>query len=59
MLEDANNELRTEFDKYRMVDGDQESLAQGEYDVEALFDKDVLDLARKEQLNQISFIFMI
>ena len=53
LLEEANEELKTELDKYRMVDGDQESLNKSEYDIEALFDKDVLDLARKEQLNQI------
>jgi hypothetical protein len=53
LLEEANEELKTELDKYRMVDGDQESFNKDEYDVEALFDKDVLDLARKEQLNQI------
>lgn len=53
LLQEANEELKTELDKYRMVDGDQESFNKNEYDVEALFDKDVLDLARKEQLNQI------
>ena len=52
LLEYANNEMIQVLDQYRMVDGDQESLA-GEYDVEALFDKEVLDLARKEHLNQI------
>lgn len=53
LMEEANEELKMELDKYRMVNGDQESFNKNEYDVEALFDKDVLDLARKEQLNQI------
>jgi hypothetical protein len=53
LMEEANEELKTELDKYRMADGDWESFNKNEYDVEALFDKDVLDLARKEQLNQI------
>jgi len=53
LLEDANKEMELELDKYRMVDGEKEDMEQNGYDVEALFDKDVLDKARKEQLNHI------
>ena len=55
LMEEANEELKTELDKYRMVgedlniDGPEES----KYDVESLFDKETVDLAKKEHLDQI------
>jgi len=53
LLEDANEELRTELDAYRMVNNDYEKFTSDDFDVKALFDSQVIDLARKEQLNQI------
>jgi len=52
LLEDANNDMKMELDQYRMV-ADEASLKEGEYDVEALFDKEILDLAKSEHLDQL------
>lgn len=52
LMEEANNELKTELDQYRMV-GQYDDMNEGDYDVEALFDKDVIDMAKKEHLDSI------
>jgi len=62
LMEQANEELKTELDKYRMVDSEytDESIGalqdNNEYDVKALFDSNVIDVAKEEYLDQIHTI---
>lgn len=49
LLEEANEELKTELDKYRMVSLDLEDDV--EYDVRSLFDSDLIDKAESENLD--------
>lgn len=58
LMEEANNDLRAHFDAYRMVgtsDMSDEEFAEdnNEYSLESLFDRDILDLAKHEYLDQI------
>lgn len=59
LMEEANMELRQHLDSYRMVDGEytDESISvmsdNNEYDVKALFDSNMIDVAKKEYLDQI------
>jgi hypothetical protein len=59
LMEDANNDLKLELDKYRMISGTvtDESISplpdNNEYDVESLFDGVTLDIAKEAYLDHI------
>lgn len=54
LLEDKNEEIKTELDQYRMVDHELEDSE--DYDVKDLFDSDTIDIARNEYLDHIMSI---
>lgn len=53
LLEEANEELKTAFDAYRMVGTPYEEVGKEDFSADALFDKDTLEMAKHEHLDQI------